>query len=255
MKNKRNSISRILYRAVDLDLDFDKIFIPKYITTHTQTGLSSIKNAWQKYAVIDNVGCVWVQTKGLKSILRLGRNYKEFILFNISENHKRNIEGKPYVRVDAIGAELISNISSHQYELSKRNYSKYSLEILKALNENPLLDSIRENQRQLFLKSKNKLKQKRINEFGLINDELTGEKLEIRKCEFSHIRSIASYPDLALYTWNGLIVNQQTHSLITHSNVDNEESLQRLCYIHNWRKSWVGQFRNDIEDYGYKALV
>lgn len=254
MRNN-TQISEIIYHVVDLEINLDNITTSKYITTYTQRGLSSIKNAWKRYAIVDSVGCLWVQKKGIKSILRLGTNYREFIEFNINEYHKKTIEGKTYIRINAVGDVLIHNISSHQYDIGKRNYSKFSLKLLNKLNEHPFVDNIRENQRQHFLRQRSKLKHNRIKEFGLINDELTGQKLISSSCEFSHIRSVASYPDLALYVWNGLIVNKETHDRITKRGVNNEVSLNEMCNQENWKKTWIGQYRNDIESYGYRSLV
>lgn len=257
-KKKNTNITPIIYRAVDLDVDLNKIVLPKHIN-FTKTGLSSVRNAWLKYAVIDNVGYVWIHEDGLRNILRMGsrkKSAKEFVDFNIPEIHKRTINGIRYIRIEFISAHLIGNISNFTNSISKRNYSLYSQRIMNKLNESHLLESIRSNIREKFLKSKSKLKRDRANEFGVVTyDELTGEKLNDRRAEFSHIRSISHYPDLALFYWNGLIVNKSTHIVITKRGVNNEKALYDLCYEKDWKRNWVHIFKTHLEDQGYTSLI
>lgn len=56
---------------------------------------------------------------------------------------------------------------------------------------------------------KNKLKVQRIKKYKIVIDELTGANLKTQTAEFSHIRSVAIYPDLQLELDNGLIVNKK----------------------------------------------
>jgi len=41
------------------------------------------------------------------------------------------------------------------------------------------------------------LKQRRINQLEIKQDELTGDPLHLKSCEFSHIRSVSLFPELA----------------------------------------------------------
>ena len=74
-------------------------------------------------------------------------------------------------------------------------------------------------------------------------DELTGKKLDYQRSEFSHIRSVAVYPDLQLEIENGLIVNKETHDIITKENVQNEDDLYSLCIKNNWNINWYDYYR------------
>ena len=52
-------------------------------------------------------------------------------------------------------------------------------------------------------------KYKRIKKYKIKVDELTGTNLKTQTAEFSHIRSVAIYPDSQLELDNGLIVNKK----------------------------------------------
>ena len=38
--------------------------------------------------------------------------------------------------------------------------------------------------------------------------------------------------------WNGLIVNKDTHFIITQEGVNDEEELYKLCYEKGWNTDW-----------------
>ena len=51
------------------------------------------------------------------------------------------------------------------------------------------------------------------------------------------------YPDLQLEIENGLIVNKETHDIITKENVQNEDDLYSLCIKNNWNINWYDYYR------------
>mgnify|MGYP007106268965 CR=1 FL=1 len=56
-----------------------------------------------------------------------------------------------------------------------------------------------------YLKAqKRKLKSKRIKKYNIKEDELTGKNIDIRTCEFSHIRSVSMYQEYSDNIENGL---------------------------------------------------
>ena len=82
------------------------------------------------------------------------------------------------------------------------------------------------------LKSQRRLlKKKRINAYHIKNDELTNEPLKVRTAEFSHIRSVAMYKFISDSIDNGLIVNKETHKIITAEGVNDENELLSLCQM------------------------
>ena len=88
------------------------------------------------------------------------------------------------------------------------------------------------------------MKSKRIKKYFIQKDELTGESLISNTAEFSHIRSVALHSDLQLEIENGLIVNKETHEIITKENVQNEDDLYSLCIKNNWDTSWHYYYKN-----------
>jgi len=93
------------------------------------------------------------------------------------------------------------------------------------------------------LKSQRRLlKKKRINAYHIKNDELTNEPLKVRTAEFSHIRSVAMYKFISDSIDNGLIVNKETHKIITAEGVNDENELLSLCHSRNWSVDWYDIF-------------
>ncbi len=240
---------------MEIPINLGNVTLRRYARYYPNT-LKEIQNAWSRHAVIDNVGYIWVALKGFRSILRLGNtNANEFYDFEVPDLDKRIIDGERYVRSTVIVAKLNNNISSGAYSLSKRNYSKYSKALFTEYNEHPYLENIRANFLLEFKRKKKKLRNDRIVQFGLLNDELTGTKLNFNTCEFSHIRSVEMYPELALFVWNGLIVNRETHKVITRRQSQTEESLLKMCSEKGWSRRWLGRYQFDLGEFGYGALV
>ena len=92
-----------------------------------------------------------------------------------------------------------------------------------------------------------KLKKRRIKKYNITVDELTRKLLNLKTAEFSHIRSVAIYPDLQLEEDNGLIINKETHSIITKNNIQNEEDLVRLCVQKRWETGWFVYYKKIIK--------
>ena len=81
-----------------------------------------------------------------------------------------------------------------------------------------------------------------INKEDIKNDELTNEPLKVRSAEFSHIRSVAMYKFISDSIDNGLIVNKETHKIITAEGVNDENELLNLCQNRNWSVDWYDIF-------------
>lgn len=77
------------------------------------------------------------------------------------------------------------------------------------------------------------MKKIRIKKYKIDKDELTRETLRSGN-EFSHIRSCSMYKHLSDNMDNGLIVNKNTHKLITERGINDEEELRDLCMEQNW---------------------
>jgi hypothetical protein len=81
-------------------------------------------------------------------------------------------------------------------------------------------------------------------------DELTGFSLKRGLgSEFSHIISAAYDPELADQIWNGLVVNTETHKLITSKEITNQDDLLCLCEEEEWDTSWYDDFHNSLNEF------
>lgn len=100
-------------------------------------------------------------------------------------------------------------------------------------------------------KHKKKLKRVRMNEYELRLDELTNQILIMRSSSFSHIRSVAVFPELADQSWNGLVVNEETHNIITENGVNDEDRLLDLCKYNEWNTNWYSNFLDNLGDNQY----
>lgn len=123
-------------------------------------------------------------------------------------------------------------------ETSKQYYDSITTcdkaKLLRLEYENQL-----KNQRKL-------LKKKRINAHNIKNDELTKEPLIVRSSEFSHIRSVAMYKFISDSIDNGLIVNKETHNIITAQGINDESELLNLCTEMNWAIDWYNVYMQNL---------
>ena len=98
-----------------------------------------------------------------------------------------------------------------------------------------------------YLKAqKRKLKSKRIKKYNIKEDELTGKNIDIRTCEFSHIRSVSMYQEYSDNIENGLIVNKKTHDKITRKEINDEDELYDLCIDNGWNLQWYEKYKKHL---------
>ena len=248
---KEGKLQQITHRALDLDIQWDKVEKDPYLNSPT---LTEIRNAWKKYALVDSAGNVWVSINGLKSILRLAKNGKNIanliIDKYIPECDQRKLDGVRYVRGTTIGKLIDQNIQSSK-SASKREYSLYAQALYIHFVRDDKLKVIRHKFWQAREAQIKNLKSFRIRKKNVSRDELTGKRLYSRSCHFSHIRSMSLYPELAFYYWNGLIVNARTHKLITKEDIHDEKGLQDLCEYKKWKLDWMGEFKVNLSDIGF----
>ena len=120
---------------------------------------------------------------------------------------------------------------------------KYSEKIYKAIRDSDTAENIRTTYIKQIQDSRKNLKNKRIRKYKIRKDELTGEKLIKKTAEFSHIRSYALFKDIADDIENGLIVNKETHEIITKRGINDEDELYCLCKELNWDIEWMEKFK------------
>ena len=231
IKDKKNELM-IPYSVKDL-----KIIEPVVNENAKSKVVKEISNAWKNTSIIDYKGWVWVKKDRLHSILRTTKNNTDYIFMQIPDEYKANFGNETYVR----GYEVLRLIAKSMEENgtgTKAVYletSKQYYDSISTCDKAKLLRLEYENQ----LKTQRKLlKKKRINAYKIKHDELTKEPLKVRTAEFSHIRSVAMYKLISDSIDNGLIVNKNTHSIITSHGINDEIELLDLCKEMNWAVDW-----------------
>ena len=230
----------IPYSVKDLD-----IIEPEVNKDAKSKVVKEISNAWKNTSMIDYKGWVWVKKDKLHSILRTTKNNMEYIFMQIPDQYKATFGNETYVRgyevLRLIAKSLEENGTGTKgiyLETSKQYYDSISscdkAKLLRIEYENQL-----KNQRRL-------LKKKRIKAYNIKHDEWTKQPLKIRYAEFSHIRSVAIYKFISDSIDNGLIVNKDTHNIITSHGINDEDELLNLCTKMNWSIDWYNIFIQNL---------
>ncbi len=214
-----------------------KIVEPEVNENAKSKVVKEISNAWKNTSKIDYRGWVWVKKDRLHSILRTTKKNIDFIFMQIPDESKATFGNETYVRgyevLKLIAKSLEENGAGTKgvyLETSKKYYDSIA-----TCDKAKLLRLEYDHQ----LKAQRKLlKKKRIKAYNIKNDELTQEPLKTRTSEFSHIRSVAMYNFMSDSIDNGLIVNKETHTLITAQGVNDENELLDLCKDNNWATDW-----------------
>lgn len=207
--------------------------------------VKEISNAWKDTSIIDYRGWIWVKKDKLHSILRTTKANIEYIFMQIPDQYKATFGNETYVRGYEVLRLIAKNIEENgtgtkgiYLETSKQYYDS-----INTCDKAKLLRLEYENQ----LKQQRKLlKKKRIKAYNIKNDELTNEPLIVRSAEFSHIRSVAMHKVISDSIDNGLIVNKETHSIITSHGINDENELLDLCKDLNWATSWYDIFIENL---------
>lgn len=211
--------------------------------------LKAIYNAWQGSAAIDNKGTVWIAKDRIHTILRTHRQNANYLLRDVKDANKCTIGRITYIRGTEICQLLDKNIQSAG-KIKKEDYLRFSEELYKELRDAPQVKNLRASYYEITADLRRRLKKERQKTLRIETDELTGKPLKIRS-EFSHIRSVASYFELSVYHWNGLLVNKETHQLITKHNIHDEEALQALCITQQWKTDWHKIYKQALRVNGY----
>ncbi len=192
---------------------------------------TAIQNAWINGAKLDGHGVIWISSKYLHTLLRVNKNLVKYYLAMINKSDSEYITGTEFI-------SLLSNIFDTATTFRKRDYIRYSEKLYILIRDSDKAEVMRARYNEDLIKKRNKLKGQRIKKYSIKFDELTGSNLKIRTAEFSHIRSVTLYPDLQLELDNGLIINRNTHEIITEQGIQNEEELYELCEKKKWNTNW-----------------
>lgn len=209
--------------------------------------VQAIQNAWKNSCVLCNDGNIWVYTKNLHTILRTTKDIAKYYVQQVSKNNKQKIDDDTIVK----GCEIIYILDERLQnagEIQKEKYLKYSNDTYSSIRDCDKAKLIRAEYYEMMKTYKNKLKKERIKKFTITKDELTNENLNKKNSEFSHIRSFSIYKDLATNIYNGLIVNKDTHKIITENKINDEDELYDLCEKQKWNIDWYEKYKEMIDN-------
>jgi len=202
----------------------------------------SIANAWENFTVLDNYGRVWIISEKVHILLRTNRDNAKYIIGGVPDDDKYRDGEKLYIRGSTIYQILDYNIQNAR-SLQRENYIRFSELFYRAIRDCSRARELRAEFYEHLRITTGYLKQKRINHFNIEHDELTGEKLDLKTSEFSHICSVSLFPELAGLLENGLILNKTTHDKITQYRINDEKELLQLCEIEGWSKEWYSGYK------------
>ena len=209
-----------------------------------KTTVKKITNAIN-YGKTDSRGLIWINCSTLHTVLRVKTKVDaRYLLETIDKKYKTTYEGEEYV----LWSSIISIVEKRREENPKNRYLSLVMDILNEINECDEIQLLRLKAKNLMEQRVKKLKNKRIRSYKLKDDELTNDPLDKKKAEFSHIRSVAMFPELAEMLWNGLIVNKDTHLIITQVGVNDEEELYKLCYEKGWNTAWYKTYKEKLNN-------
>lgn len=208
--------------------------------------IKSIKNAFNK-AILDKRGWIWIEEDSIHSLLRVKtKSDARYWMEKIPQECKRIINNKEYIR----GYTFIAIINKFIEEKGSNKYLPYVNSCYNAINSADLVKLTRIEYDSFLKEEKRKLKIKRIKKYDIKVDELTGEEINKRTCEFSHIRSVAMYQEYSDNIENGLIVNKNTHDEITMKVINDEEQLYDFCLIKGWHLDWYDNYKKNFMESG-----
>ena len=216
---------------------------PNPLTDTHKSHITRINNAYNETAYFDNHGIMWIEAEKLSEIIRTNKRNAQYIVSNnVPDEAKKYLGKKIYIRGYEI-KKILEKCIEEEGIGKKKQYLKYSEQLFNAIRDCDTAENIRNIYQDQIQNSRKKLKRKRIKEYNIKYDELTGEKLIKKTAQFSHIRSYALFKDISDRIENGLIVNKEIHEVITKEGINDEEELLRLCTEKEWNIEWYEKFR------------
>ena len=236
-----NNKSLIVFNSDIKDINYK---MPERAKDLDKTTVKKIINAINR-GKPDSRGLIWIKCSTLHTVLRVKTKVDaRYLLETIDKKYKTTYEGEEYV----LWSSIISIVERRREENPKNRYLSSVMDILNEINECDEIQLLRLKAKNLMEQRVKKLKNKRIRSYKLKDDELTNDPLDKKKAEFSHIRSVAMFPELAEMLWNGLIVNKDTHFIITQVGINDEEELYKLCYEKGWNTAWYKTYKEKLNN-------
>lgn len=238
---KSNDILPAIFQYDMSDIPFK---VPPTFQEADKGTITKILNAC-KSSFGDDSTVIYFDSRYIHHILRTKDYIAIEYIFELGISERINYENKIYISLPAV-MKLITERMNSLGAGRTRDYLAFAESCLINIRDNDKFINIRTKLEKNWESELNKLKKQRIKQYNIKNDELTGEKLR-KNHQFSHIRSKAIYMNNALDINNGLIVNAETHNIITSKKVINENGLIELCKEQNWETNWYNIFKNLVE--------
>lgn len=251
--NSSHDDQRNWLAPVNFDVSELKIQLPSGSRLLDVGTLNGIRNAWHFGTIVDNIGQIWVRGDKLHTILRTTPKQARAFVGDVERQYKYTftIEEDAQKMQCILGAEItrkLDEIIQNPGSARQRKYGQYSWELYTIIRDAPEVSEIVNLHIEHVNRQLSTLKQRRITLFRLNEDELTGSPLysEPNRSHFSHIRGKRMYPHIALEVWNGLVVNDDTHSAITKSEVFDEDELLKVCKNWGWSTAWYNPYLQQL---------
>jgi len=241
MRDKKNELAPIFGESQSLD----KTLVDDIPDLLDRRSAMRSFNAWQSASLVDGIGQVWLKADDLPAIWRTDSGTAQFFVGSVHPNDKANFNGQECIKYSTVIFrlnEILQGPVSHK----RREYLRFSEQIGQSVRDSDPVEVIRLRHREFIDGVRRELKNKRCQQYSITHDELTGELLINSTSEFHHVRRQSVYPELISMLWNGLVVNKQTHDIITSKNCSDECDLKSLCDQFNWNTSWFSNYQSSL---------
>lgn len=235
-KNPCKDLVPFNYHITDINLT-----LPETPHNRDKRTCTRVKNAWVNFTHMDDEGVIWVDVQRVSDILRTTDDKVRYEIGNLREEDVKRYGERLFIKGYKLSS-LLDEYIQKEKPSKRKDYLLYSERIYKEIRDCETAEILRIKYIDNIAEERKKLKKLRIKKYNVKVDELTGEKLRVKTAEFSHIRSASIFKELALELENGLIVNKETHKIITMQGICDERELLNLCKEKGWNMDWYRKF-------------
>ncbi len=236
-------------KGEDLGLEF-----LEYEGGLAQGTLRGIFNAWIAASVIDQRGALWVKASQLHTILRTKKDKARYFLGGAGKRDKVQMTApgmlgekvlETLVRSTKV-CEWVNQSIQSPTATRTADYLKYSEAVYRKVRDCKEARLLRAEFREQLESTQKNLKKQRVKRLKIKHDELTGASLE-RSANFAHIRAACVYFEMADKDWNGVVINVETHQVLTKEGILDEGELLHFCEKKKWKTDWHGTFKRELK--------
>lgn len=215
--------------------------------TSTPGIVNAIRRAWDDHALVDATGQVWVGAEALHVILRTTRRRALHFVRWVPGRDRVALEGSRYVRGWQVAQRIDRDLQACA-RLIRSEYLEFSEQHYHGVRNDTEAKLLRLRHQESLRQLSRRLKAERVRGLGLTRDELTGRPLHERRSHFAHVLSRSVYPEYLDCTWNGVVVNDDTHELLSAADLVDHTDLARFCEERGLSTAWRGPFVHALRD-------